>query len=414
MALLFTILCGTAIAILAYFTFYFARGHFIESTSSIIDTEIKYFPLVRDTIGTEQEENHFIRLAFPEDGSLPEELPESVSTLSEGIIVFQHQQNLKTYAAKIHSFDNGQKILFGVDITDMKSDFNKMAWMSVFSIVLIILVILFSYLISIFVVSGTNQIASTAQEIMDTGDLTRRLQVSSRWDDLGNMTVVLNRMLDRIQELMEGIKQVSDNIAHDLRTPLTRMRNKIESLDQSEDLDLQPILSEADRLLSTFNALLSISRIETGKQISQFKDLELDQLLQDVIAFYEPLAEEKSISIMTDIEPAQLNGDRHLLFQAFANLLDNAIKFTPDNGNIKISLHKISNSKSRITIHDTGPGIPENELDKVFQRFYRCDNSRSTTGTGLGLSLVFAVIQLHKGTINIENSDSGLSIITDL
>lgn len=415
MALLFTVLCGIAIIILAYFTFYFTRGHFIEYTENVIDTEIKLISLLNDIPDMPEDNNMVVFIPFNEDGSKPDSIPDSISTLSEGTVVFKSEINDKTYAAKIHTYENGKKILVGVDITMIDMDFKLMAWLGTISIILIIIVIVISYLLSFFVVKGTNQIAQSAQEIMDTGDLSRRLEVTSRWDDLGNMTMVLNRMLDRCQELMEGIKQVSNNIAHDLRTPLTRMRNTIESLEHnSPSEETQTLLSEADHLLNTFNALLRISRIETGKQTSNMTELCLGELLADVVSFYEPLAEEKSIQLNVKTQECDLTGDKNLLFQAFANLLDNAIKYTPENGAIKISQEKTAHNQHQVIIEDNGVGIPESEIDLVFERFYRCEKSRSSSGDGLGLSLVKAVIDLHKGKIQLRNTNQGLQIITVL
>ena len=416
MALIFTILCGLAALSLGYFINYFTRGHFVHSTEAVLDAEIRYIESTKPryinnkhTNGTNQ-----LYILLNEDGTLPDSIPSNLSRLAEGIIVFDYPVNNKRYAAKIHTFPNNRKILIGTDITKISKDFRFMQWIGIASIFFVMIIVFVAYIISVFVVSGTNKIADTAREIMETGDLSRRLDIGSHWDDLGNMAAVLNTLLDRIKELMRGVRQVSDNIAHDLRTPLTRMRNNIENLQKRYGHnDYKELMEESDHLLNTFNALLRISRIESEKQRSQFKTVNLKIILKDVIALYEPLAEEKSITLTSDLSETTLHGDQNLLFQAYANLLDNALKFTPKKGEIKIKLI-MQDKKIYASITDNGNGVTEDEKEKIFNRFYRSKKCRSTAGTGLGLSLVNAVIKLHNGTINVENANPGLKIITIL
>jgi signal transduction histidine kinase len=188
------------------------------------------------------------------------------------------------------------------------------------------------------------------------------------------------------------------------------MRNKIEDLEDSQKKD--ELLNEADHMLVTFNALLRISRIESERQRSHFKTIDIKALLEDVIEFYEPLAEERHIEISVALENGQITGDRDLLFQAYANILDNALKFTPSNGKITITLENKENLV--ISIADTGDGLDPEDIEKIFDRFYRADKSRNTAGTGLGLSLVKAVIELHDGKVFAEDNAPGLKIITVL
>ncbi len=410
MALLFTILCGAVALSLGYLINYFAKGHFIHSTEAVLDAEIRYI----ETIGPQlarAENPEQIYLLLGEDGGLPNNIPAAVSRLAEGIIVFEYPDNNRRYAAKIHTFEDGRKMLIGTDITSISKDFKFMQLLGIASIFFVMAVVFVAYIISVFVVSGTNKIAATANDIINTGDLSRRVNVGSRWDDLSNMAAALNRLLDRIQELMQGVRQVSDNIAHDLRTPLTRMRSKLETL--KHDDNKNELLAETDQLLSTFNALLRISRIESEKKRSQFVDVDLKVLLEDVTAFYEPLAEEKSITLTASLTETCIHGDRNLLFQAYANLLDNAVKFTPIGGTVSITLYQ-TDQRAHVEICDNGAGIPEQEKDKIFNRFYRSEKSRRSSGTGLGLSLVKAVIDLHGGGIQVKNTYPGLKIITIL
>lgn len=412
MALLFTVLCGAAALSFGYFINYFAKGNIVHSTQSALDSEIKYIEALGGIPNSEHEERLYVVLK--EDGHLPEGFPEPSKRLAEGLLVFDMPDTAQRFAARIHTFEDGKKILVGIDITEISSDFEFMQWIGVASIAFVMIVVLVSYLISIFVVSGTNKIAETAHEIIRTGDLSRRVRIASHWDDLSNMAGVLNILLDRIQTLMQGVRQVSDNIAHDLRTPLTRMRSHIEML-QSQDQGNEAydrLLVESDQILATFNALLRISRIETEQQRSQFAKLTLHEVVGDVAEFYEPLAEDKNIKLDVSLENLECYGDRDLLFQAFANILDNAVKFTPHGGSITVELKK-DNGRAHIVIQDSGPGVPDDEIAKIFERFYRAEKSRSLSGAGLGLSLVSAVIALHGGSVEAQNSD-GLRIITIL
>ena len=259
-------------------------------------------------------------------------------------------------------------------------------------------------------------INQTGQDIM-AGDLSRRIPMNRSGDEFDVLAGNLNAMLDRIESLMEEVRRISDNIAHDLKTPLSRLKNSLELLKASPSVDaesraalVEQSIAEADGLLSTFNALLRIARIESGERRAAFASVELDRLLRDVVEFYEPLAEEKqqSLNLHTGAGGA-IAGDRDLLFQAFANLLDNAIKYTPEQGRIDVSIEQHTD-RTCVVVADSGPGIPEQERDRVFRRFYRLEASRSQPGNGLGLSLVAAVAKLHDCKLNVEDNAPGLRI----
>lgn len=258
-------------------------------------------------------------------------------------------------------------------------------------------------------------INDTSQKIMD-GDLGRRVPSRSSGDEFDQLADNLNRMLDQTESLMEGIRRVSDNIAHDLKTPLSRLRQRLEALSRhySDDsipkADLEAALQETDHLLDTFNALLKIARIESGPLRSDMQTVNLSTLAADVVELYEPLAEDKRqrLTFQSRSDPT-VSGDRDMLFQAFANLIDNAIKYTPVGGIISVhcTSHDIS---TEFAVTDSGPGIPAEKREKVFQRFYRLDESRSTTGNGLGLSLVQAVASLHGATVSLTDAEPGLTV----
>lgn len=414
MAVLFTLLCGGAVLVLGYFGYYFTRGHFIHGTEMVIDAEIRAVGMMPDPLAQSAPPGR-IYVPFDAAGQPPAHLPKPAAVLAEGIVVFDGAQDGRRYAAKIHTFADGQRMLVGVDITRITRDYRLMACLSGLSILFMVAVIAVSYMISIFVARGTGQIADTARDIMKTGDLSRRIAVGSRWDDLSHMAETLNLLLARIEGLMTGVRQVSDNIAHDLRTPLTRLRNRVEAL-QEADPDNQAygdLLEEADRLLVTFGALLRISRIEAGKQEARIAQVRVDMIVADVVSLYEALAEEKGVHIDCRTEGVTRHGDRDLLFQAFANIMDNAVKFTRAGGCITVDV-AVVNGRARVVIEDNGPGIPEADLSRVFERFYRGEASRTSPGSGLGLSLVAAAVASHGGDIKLENTDAGLRIITIL
>lgn len=283
---------------------------------------------------------------------------------------------------------------------------------------LLLLVSGLAFFISFHVTKRINRIAGTADRIIATTDLSQRIPLDSRWDDLGKLSETLNTMLAEIEQLVFGIRTLSDNIAHDLRHPLTRMRNHMETLrDQAApeaQAPLNELMAECDALLSTFQALLRISNIESGKRHADFASIDLAQLLRDVAELYEPLATEKTIQFTLNTITAHVVGDKDLLFQAFANLIDNAIKYTPEHGQIVIDMQP-QNKGARVVIRDTGLGVSDEHKQRVFRRFYRVEHSRRAPGSGLGLSLVAAIIKLHQGIIQLhDNQPAGLCVTVTL
>lgn len=255
-------------------------------------------------------------------------------------------------------------------------------------------------------------INQTSRDIM-SGDLDRRIPAGGTGDEFDQLAGNLNVMLDRIQGLMEGLRHVSDNIAHDLRTPLTRLRGRLEDLDDAalapaeRTQRIEAAVTEADTLLSMFNALLRITQIEAGGRRDNFATVDLAAVLSDVAELYEPVAQEKGLSFSAHVDAADtVSADRDLLFQSVANLTDNAIKYTPAGGSV--TLHASGKS---IAVSDTGPGVPEAARSDVFRRFHRLEESRNAPGSGLGLSLVKAVAQLHGGEIRLEDNRPGLKAV---
>ncbi len=318
--------------------------------------------------------------------------------------------------ARLFKLEAGLNLLVGRDVHELENIqrliVSTLAWGLAITVVL---ALLGGAAISRGFLRRVETINDTCREII-YGDLSRRIPVRGVDDDFDQLAGNLNNMLDQIEALMVGVRQVSDNIAHDLRTPLARLRNRLEALrgqvveDVPREL-LDQAVVEADGLLTTFKALLRIGQIEAGGRRAGFTEIDLADLLRDVIELYEPLADEKGQHIEARLAAvAPVRGDRDLLFQAFANLLDNAIKYTPAQGRLRVELEG-GREGIQVTLADSGPGIPLAARDKVFQRFYRLEESRSTPGNGLGLSLVAAVASLHNAQIRLEDNGPGLRVI---
>ena len=251
------------------------------------------------------------------------------------------------------------------------------------------------------------------------GDLSRRMPSTKGGDEFDRLGGNLNEMLDQIEKLMVGVRDVSNAIAHDLRTPLTRLRNHLEQVRDDAHSDemrdrLDETLGEADALLATFRSLLRIAQIEAGNRRREFGEVGLNKIVADVVELYEPLAAEKSLQLTTHAATSvAASGDRDLLFQAISNLVDNAIKYTPTDGSVDIQLGE-GPLGARIEVADSGTGIPVADRERVFERFFRLETHRSSPGSGLGLSLVAAVVTMHGGSISLEDNDPGLRVLLDL
>jgi signal transduction histidine kinase len=284
------------------------------------------------------------------------------------------------------------------------------------------------YWVSRKLLTRIDAVSATSRTIME-GDLTGRLPVHGSGDELDRLSESLNLMLARIEQLMAGLREVSDNIAHDLKTPLNRLRNRVEEALREPHGEpvyreaLERTIEEADGLIKTFNALLSIARLEAGAGGENREQLDVSELVRDVAELYEPVAEERGILLKAETAPPLvIRADRQLLGQAIANLIDNAIKYgAPDaaqeNGGaapeVEVSVGA-NEGVAEIVVTDRGPGVPEAERERVLNRFVRLEASRCEPGSGLGLSLVAAVARLHGGTLKLEDNAPGLRVVLAL
>jgi signal transduction histidine kinase len=247
------------------------------------------------------------------------------------------------------------------------------------------------------------------------GDWSHRLPIKSGSDELNTLSGTINGMLDQIEQLLHGVRDVSNAIAHDLRTPLAELRSRLEELsltrpDSEETFaEIDAAVVDVDRVIRIFNALLRLAEIDTGMRRSGFVPLNAADLAKQAVDFYLPAAELKNINLSYyGAGPVSLSGDPVLLAQAIGNLIDNSLKYTADGGNISVEVRNLMDGKVRITVADNGPGIPDDEKPKVPTRFYRGDSSRGTPGVGLGLSLVASVAKIHGGNLELVDNHPGL------
>ena len=267
--------------------------------------------------------------------------------------------------------------------------------------------------------SQINSVSDTSRKLM-SGNLDERLQITGSDDEFDHLAISLNNMLDKIQDLNAGIKDVTDSISHDLKTPLTRIRNKLESVLRKDDSiksyreTVKNTLAEADDLIKLFEASMRIARLEAGSSDQELEIIKLNEVVEEIVEFYGPLVEDENFEFkLTQIEPVEVIGSRELLSQATGNLLDNALKYGRANDDstnlITVSLTK-TKSHAIISVADSGIGINESDRTRVTERFVRLEKSRTRQGSGLGLSLVQAILKLHQGELILDDNSPGLKV----
>ena len=334
----------------------------------------------------------------------------------------------------------GFHLLVGRDLEERERLFGIIQNAGQWSIALVIVLgLIGGFFVSRRVLKRIDAMTGTAQTIM-RGDLTGRLPIAGTGDELDRLAENVNAMLERIEALMRGLKEVSDNIAHDLKTPLTRLRNRCEealrnpSGESGYRAALETTIAESDDLIRTFDALLMIARAESGQARDNMTEFDAAQIVRDVGELYEPLAEEKGLELKVEAPTAApVRGNRELVSQALANLIDNAIKYAAPNGKADTVANGAANNGSAngapaeiivaagnegeriaLSVADHGPGIPEADRGRVVERFVRLEQSRSAPGSGLGLSLASAVARLHGGELKLEDNRPGLRSIIAL
>ncbi len=261
------------------------------------------------------------------------------------------------------------------------------------------------------------EINRTTRQIM-AGDLSRRAPLTGSDDEHDELAQNINAMLDQIENLLEGMRHVGDSVAHDLRGPITRLRNRLETVAAAEHPsreDLADCVAQLDQVLATFNALLRIARVESGAYRSAFTTVDLKPIVRDVCELYQAAAEERQVTLArrARANPSRSTATASCSRRSLTNLVDNAVKYTPPGGAVRIELAR-SGDRAQLRVADTGPGIPAEDRSRVLQRFTRLDRARSQPGNGLGLALVNAVTLQHHGRLTLGDNAPGLVVTVEL
>lgn len=318
--------------------------------------------------------------------------------------------------AAFDTLPDGSHLLVGREVTDL-SQFVRKIYLALALVLVLVFVLAIAAAVTVTrrTVSRIESINATSRAIMQSG-LGERVPLYGSKDEWDQLAENLNSMLDRIGVLIGEVKQATDNVAHDLRTPLTRMRGRLESAGSrprdaaADQLLITDTMTDLDDVLRMFSALTRISQIETTTQTAGFRPVDLVEIGESVADLYDAAAEEKKVDLQViGQKPMLITGDRDLLFDALANLVDNAIKHGREAGKVVVRLDRCDDG-AVISVADNGPGIPLDEQPYVFRRFYRLERSRCTPGNGLGLSLVAAVARLHDARVELSDNAPGLKV----
>jgi signal transduction histidine kinase len=347
----------------------------------------------------------------------------STVTATSGWTEFRAPESLRGAAdqsllrAMVETFPDGDRLLVGTNIGDLDSFTDQMKAAVVSGIALIfVLAAVASVLVTRRTVGRIESINATSRAIMLSG-LDKRIPIRGTNDEWDRVAENLNLMLDRIETLMAEVKQVSDNVAHDLRTPLTRMRGRLEKayhgprISADDQSLIGDTIADLDAVLRIFASLTRIAQIETQERKRAFRTVNLVEIASEVVELYDAAAEQDGTRLTAVGDPeVTVTGDRDLIFDAIANLVDNAIKHGRAGGHVVVATETIDD-KPVVSIADDGPGIPVDQHEQVFKRFYRLEQSRYTPGNGLGLSLVAAVARLHGARIEMLDNSPGLKLM---
>jgi len=342
----------------------------------------------------------------------PSGIPSQPGTYSASVGLRDHQSKVVI----VHTvLPGGYNLLVGRDVAKF-APLEARFWYGLAAaiVILFIAAAIGAMLIRRELLSRIHGIGQTVSAIMQ-GELSHRLPTRGGRDELDILSQTINRMLEQIEQLVHGISNVSNSIAHDLRTPLAELRSRLEELSVTRPPasvifgELEAAVADVDRVIRTFNALLRLAEMDSGMRRSGFVPVDLVHVSTEVVELYQPAAEMKRIAMsLHGSTRALVAGDPVLLAQAVGNLVDNALKYTPVSGHIMVQVSQRGSGFTEVTVGDNGPGIPDKDKPRAAERFFRGDTSRSTLGMGLGLSIVEAVARLHGGGLRLEDNHPGL------
>ncbi len=361
-------------------------------------------------------------------GNLSQLPPEILGSAAGG--VFRYAPDLQGSGERLAAaipvaLPGGEQLIVGRDVDEQRRFASEMG--TVYFLALGVLTLgglIAGFAVSRVALKRIETVNVAARSIM-AGDMSRRIAVTGAGDEFDVLAINLNAMLERIEALMSGLREVSDNIAHDLKTPLSRLRNSAEAALRETGADayregLEHTIEKADELIKTFNSLLLVARLEAGALEENAERFDVGRAVRDVAELYEPVAEERGMGLAVNVQSGpQLIGNQQLVVQAVANLIENAIKYSgkPNTAGsgavISIDLAELPGA-IEIAVADNGPGIAPEDRGRVLQRFVRLEKSRTEPGTGLGLSLVQAVARLHGGAVRLEDNQPGLRVVLTL
>jgi signal transduction histidine kinase len=429
LALLYAAMLTASVLVLFGVTYWFARDYAARDENNEIDVEyasildeagtsgIARLPSIIDSHMRLRKDVRGVYLLQDADGrKITGNIPAMTPVLGPTTLARRIDGQLLQIRAHGYRLPNGDYLLVGQDTTTLQ-EMNALI-LRTFAVEIVITFLLAGVgtaIVGTTVLKRVDIVNRTARSIM-AGELSQRVPIRGTHDEFDELAEAMNAMLDRIEDLMRSMRQVSNDIAHDLRTPLTRLRQRLE-LAKRRDLtvaDLHEVLghsiSQVDSILETFGALLRIAQIEAGGRVSGKRVIDVSALLSGIVEDFSPAAEDRGLRLDANVgRDLRVSADPELLTQMVANLVDNAIRYCPPGSHIRVQANAVDD-QLEVAVCDTGPGIPAQERENVLRPFYRLESSRTTEGSGLGLSLVAAIAKRHEAKLSLADNDPGLRV----